>query len=504
MDNHYDVIVIGAGNGGLAAAATMAKNGYKTLVLERHNLAGGCATSFVRGRFEFEAALHELCDIGYDERPRPVRKVFENVGAYIDWQFERNCFRVIHRGDDPYDVVVRGGREGFVESIEAAVPGSRESVEKLMTLGQLTQEAMAYMDKVTIPFKFFGEYADVIKSGCYSVETVMDQLGVPKKAQDIINTYWSYLGIPTDEMNAMHFLSMVYSYIVDGAAMPKKRSHELSLSLCKVILDNGGDIWYNAEVTDLLFDDKGKVCGVKVGDKELFAADVFSNAIPNNIYNMIEGKYDIPERMLKLANAREIGLSLATAYIGLDCTAEELGIEDYTIFVTNESNPRLQEERSADGGFYIVNCLNLVVPDSSPEGTCTLFFSMPLFDRDFPKDLTVEQYKKFKSDFVRKYIEDFEQLMGIDIRSHIEEIAIATPVTFARYLGTPKGAIYGYRTSGWDNVIMRAVFEPMDFTIKGLHFVGGHHTMGDGFSSAYITGANAANALIQQYKKEGK
>ena len=504
MDNQYDIIVIGAGNGGLAAAATMAKNGYKTLVLERHNLAGGCATSFVRGRFEFEAALHELCDIGSAERPRPVRQVFDSVGAQVDWQFERNCFRVIHVGDDPYDVVVKGGREGFIESIEAAVPGSRAGLEKFMELGKMTQEAVEYNNSVTVPLKFFGKYADFVKAGCYSVDEVLDYFGVPKRAQDIINTYWSYLGIPTDEMNAMHFLSMVYSYIVDGAAMPPKRSHELSLSMCKSILDNGGDIWYNAEVTDLIFDDKGKVCGVKVGDKELYANDVFSNAIPNNIYNMIEGKYKVPDRMIKLANAREIGLSLATAYVGLDCSAEELGIEDYTIFVTNESYSRQQEEKSAEGGFYIVNCLNVVVPDSSPKGTCTLFFSMPLFDRDFPKDLTVDQYKKFKSDFVKRYIEHFEKLLGVDIRSHIEEIAIATPVTFARYLGTPKGAIYGYRTSGWDNVLLRAVFEPMDFQIKGLHFVGGHHVMGDGFSSAYITGSMAANALLKQYKKEGK
>ena len=503
MSNKYDVIVIGAGNGGLAAAATMAKNGYKTLVLERHNLPGGCATSFVRGRFEFEVALHEMCDVGSAEKPRPVRKMFDNVGAKVDWQFEHNCFRVIHEGDDPYDVVVRGGWDGFLDSIEAAVPGSRDSVEKLLELGKMTQDAMTYMDSVTVPVQFLGKYADFVKAGCYSVDDVMNYLKVPLKAQHIINTYWSYLGVPTDEMNAMHFLSMVYSYIVDGAAMPRKCSHQLSLSLCQTIYQNGGDIWYNSEVTDLLFD-HGKVCGVKVGDKELYADDVFANTIPNNVYNMMQGKEEIPPRMLKLANAREIGLSLMTAYLGLDCTAEELGIKDYTTFVTNESDPRLQEERSAKGGFYIVNCINVVVPDSTPEGTCSLFISMPLFDRDFPKDLTPDKYKKYKSDFVRRYIEHFQKVMGIDIMSHIEEISIASPVTFARYLNTPKGSIYGYRTSGWDNVMLRSVCEPMDFKIKGLHFVGGHHVMGDGFSSSYLTGANAANALIKQYKKEGK
>jgi len=60
----YDVVVIGAGNGGLTAAAQLAKEGKKVLLLEQHNLPGGFATSFVRGRFEFEPTMHVLAAYG--------------------------------------------------------------------------------------------------------------------------------------------------------------------------------------------------------------------------------------------------------------------------------------------------------------------------------------------------------------------------------------------------------------------------------------------------------
>ena len=65
----YDVIVIGAGNGGLSAAVTFAQAGKKVAVFEKHNIPGGCGTSFCRGRFEFEVALHQLSSMGTAEKP---------------------------------------------------------------------------------------------------------------------------------------------------------------------------------------------------------------------------------------------------------------------------------------------------------------------------------------------------------------------------------------------------------------------------------------------------
>jgi len=56
----YDIVIIGAGLGGLTAGAKLAKEGKKVLVIEQHSKPGGCATTFRRGDYTLEVGLHEM------------------------------------------------------------------------------------------------------------------------------------------------------------------------------------------------------------------------------------------------------------------------------------------------------------------------------------------------------------------------------------------------------------------------------------------------------------
>jgi prolycopene isomerase len=62
--SNYDAIIIGSGLGGLSCGAFLAKNGKTVLVLEKHAIPGGYATSFRRGDYNFNSTLHMLEGIG--------------------------------------------------------------------------------------------------------------------------------------------------------------------------------------------------------------------------------------------------------------------------------------------------------------------------------------------------------------------------------------------------------------------------------------------------------
>lgn len=131
----YDAVVIGAGNGGLTAAVRLLQGGARVLLVEKHNLPGGFATSFRRGRFEFEASLHELNDFGTADNAGDLRELFDQLGMTnkVEWLQIPEAYRVISRAEK-LDATLPFGVKEFIDKTEKYVPGSRESVTKFLTL----------------------------------------------------------------------------------------------------------------------------------------------------------------------------------------------------------------------------------------------------------------------------------------------------------------------------------------------------------------------------------
>ncbi len=507
----FDAVVIGAGNGGLAAACRLAKAGKKTLLIEQHNLPGGVASSFRRGRFEFETALHELCEFGSAENPGGCRQtIVDEFGLDINWYMVPDNFRVITTARDgsPIDATLPCGRENFINKMEEYVPGCRESVEKFFDLGAETLAAGKYMtasgghpDSKLMQEK----YPNFLRTAAYPVNRVLKALKMPDKAQDIMNTYWGYLGVDADHLSFMQYVNMVCLYVNHGAWIPEKTSNQLTTGLLERFRAMGGTAWFNCRAQEILFDEEEHVNGLRTTSGTVDTRYIICNANPTMAYANLVPQSIVPDRERKLAAARRYSARMFVVYMGLNRSAEELGLKDYSYFLPQSADSVKEYEslkRIETNKYNIALCYNVVNPKASPEGTCIVSLTTTYME-DCWSEIDPKDYVKTKNKVASDMIDWFEEKTGIIIRPYIEEFEVATPWTFCRYASVPQGAAYGYELRDWDNMMPRMMMMREEYPIKGLRFCGAASIRGDGFNSAIFSGDMMGKLTLAQMKEEG-
>lgn len=505
----YDAVVIGAGNGGLVAAIRLLQGGAKVLLVEKHNLPGGFATSFRRGRFEFEASLHELNDFGTKDNAGDVRDLFDSLGVTdkIDWMEIPEAYRVIVRSEN-LDATMPFGVDAFIAKMESYVPGSTPSMRKFFDLAEEVRLAQAYtsaQNGKADPKVMVSQYGNFVRSGSYSVNEVLKTLKMPQKAIDILSAYWCYLGANLNDMSFVHYASMVNRYIRRGASMPKMRSHEISLALVSRILELGGDVLFNTEAVKILQDEKdGGVAGVVLDDgTQIETRHVVANCAPHLVFGTMMDK--VSEKDVRATNARKFAGRGFTMFLGLNRTADELGVENHNYFLYDTSDTVKQYDLMRSirtNTAQATVCLNRAYPECSPKGTCMMYFTT-LYMSDDWGNVKAEDYFKTKDMVANMFIDRFEKDTGAKIRDSIEEISVATPMTYARYCGHPQGVIYGYESQYWDGLMPRLQMMGEDHTVRGLRFAGGYSMRLSGYSSAYFSGDISGRQTVGDIKREG-
>ena len=170
----YDIVVVGAGNAGLSAALQAQLAGRKTLLIEQHNLPGGAATSFRRGRFEIEPSLHELCDFGPADNPGDIRNILDAYGVKLDWIECPDCFRIITKGSDgkTLDVTMPSGVQNFIDAMEqelAPIPGESMSLGDIdRAIADLGRQFTALLSEAAV-----ADNADGYTARFQSISTAM-------------------------------------------------------------------------------------------------------------------------------------------------------------------------------------------------------------------------------------------------------------------------------------------------------------------------------------------
>lgn len=119
FDEEVDVVVIGAGIGGLSCAGLSAYYGHTTLCVEAHDTAGGVAHSFLRKNkrgetFEFDSGPSLISGLS-SRSTNPLRQVLDalDVADRISWQTYNGW--IIHDTSDGTNFKVTTGNTGAWE-----------------------------------------------------------------------------------------------------------------------------------------------------------------------------------------------------------------------------------------------------------------------------------------------------------------------------------------------------------------------------------------------------
>lgn len=508
MENTYDCIVIGAGNAGLIATLELAKKNKKVLLLESNLIPGGFGASFKRGRFEFETSLIQITDYGRKDNPGKIYKLFEKLGISekIEMETIPEAYHV-YESESKENYKMPFGIDEYMEKMEEYVPGSYESIKNFFSLAIEVKDALAYIEesKGGINEEILNtEYENFMKVSSHSVDKVLDALKIPKKAQEILTSYWIFLGSPTENLSFVEFATSLHSYISLGGQIPKKRSYEISILLAEEIEKNDGYIKYLSTVKEILFKDK-KIAGVQLTNGEIYKTNhIISSVSPTFVYGKLIPNQMVPKEALKLTNSRVLGAQGFAIYLGLNQTAEDLGLNDYTYIIHHSlnSNKEYQYRSSSKNDSSVAVVINNANPLCSPKGTCMINFVSTFFGDAFLRNVTEENYFDLKDKIAKEIINNFENTTGIKIKPYIEEIEIATPVTFARYGGHPEGVIYGYKRTGLDNTLPRMLAMGKENFIPNLRFCGGFDVYASSYSSAYLSGELAAKLTRRDMASE--
>jgi prolycopene isomerase len=506
--NKYDAIIVGASLGGLSAALQLGMASKKVLVLEKHNLPGGLASSFVRGRFEFEATLHELESVGTIEKPRGVRKFMDEAGVPVDWIQVPEAYRVILPNEN-IDVVMPYGIEKMINTVEKEVPGTKDKMTRLMKACKEVTDSINYItdaggvDKLS-KFELLKDHSTFVRTTGYSAKEVIDTFELPEKVLHIISPYWIYVGVPLSRLSFTVWAYLMGDYFEGGAVVCSHNSNALSLAMQKRAEELGADVELKSKVEKILVRG-GKVYGVRTENgKEYYSDYVICASYPNKVYtDMIEPLKEVPSEAIKLVNARNVGVSAFSVYLALDVPPEELNINSYSYFIgeTMDTDEIWENYKTLEPPKYITTIvLNMANGKCFPEGTTEMSITA-LPKADGWMNIKKENYIDIKNSYAKSMIDMMSKVLNVNLYDHIEEIEIAAPCTIARYTGSWNGSVYGYEHQTWDSVVARLSEDKKERYIKGLEFIGAHSAVGNGYAPNITSGRKAASEVLKSMQE---
>lgn len=511
----YDVVVIGAGIGGLTAGALLSKSGLSVCIVEKEPHVGGYLAGFRRRDFLFDTAIHwlnqynqsgvvtRLFDILGNDHPRAIS--LKHTRRYIGNSFN---YLLTTNPDQLRDQLIEEfphEKKGLLKFFRCA----KKIGNSLCRLNQIfrSEETMSFSEKIFSRMRMLSVLLPFIPHAFYSGEKGLKK-GLYRffKDPDLHKIFAS----ETELIGCM--VPIGWSYADDFQCPPEGGGQVIPEWLKHIVEYYKNDIVPRCSVQKVLLEDNccvGVQCLHRGKIYEIRSKYVIAACDIETLYEKMLPASSVPAILKEKLRNADLYSSSCTISIGLDCPTETLGLGEELIHLVNE-NICFDAHQNGDPVTAEISILPPSVRDKSlaPQGCGTLTLFMPAF-MDYcnnwhaVKDeqgeyIRGEEYKELKKKVAEIIIDRVEAAVAPGLKSHILFYEVATPVTHYRYTGNKNGTMMGAKP-GQKN--MRNKIAHYQTPVKNL-ILGGHWAeLGGGVPIATKAGTNASLLIL---KKENK
>lgn len=458
LSDHYDVIVIGSGIGGLTTAACLAKAGKKVLVLERHYTAGGFTHTYERKGFEWDVGVHYIGEV--HRKGSTLRRVFDYISdEQLQWAEMDGIYDRIYIGSESFDYVK--GEKQFRDRMVGYFPAEKNAIEQYLKLVKKVHRSSSayYLERALPPWlgkiffkKLTRRFSDFAEK---TTEEVLLTLTKNRKLIAVLTGQWGDYGLPPSQSSfAMH--ALVANHYMGGAAYPVGGSSSIASTIESVIVKYGGQVITCAEVQSILTRNS-KATGVKLSNGlEIKAKSIVSGVgAINTFQKLLSG--DVAEKFKLPQKLRQVNPSLAhmDLYIGLKGTREDLDLHTTNLWIYPNENVDLNIQEFNPKPNFDFPAMFISFPSTKD----------PLWETNHPGKSTIEiivptpfawfekwqdtkwqkrgaEYSQFKKDMT-------ERLLAIlldrfpHLKDKIQYVELSSPLSTAHFTGHRKGEMYG-------------------------------------------------------------
>jgi NADPH-dependent glutamate synthase beta subunit-like oxidoreductase len=504
IKDRYDVAVVGAGIGGLTAAALLAKKGLEVMLIEQHYMPGGCCGAIRRQGVTMDVGATVL--YGFGERGYNVHRfVMNELEEDID-MIPREAIYNMHVED--YSIIFWMEFDPFFKQLVELFPDQEKELKRFYDYLFGLYEGSILKNETIVPptemsprenlQSFLKNPVGLIKMLSMmskSATSVFEKFFTDRKVIDffdMLTRTFSY--VDADECPAVLSITMFADNHIGGGYYPSGSPQMLSNKLERAIERYGGQILYRQLVDEILIAD-GKAGGVRLANGTEIKADrVVSDAAIWNLYGKLVRPEHIKPKRMKWAQGLVPCHSNLMLYIGADAKA-----------IPDDARPMeiiIEDPEKVDGHGITVYIPTLIDPTVSPPGSCSLTITAVTtleWPRPGDPEYQSEEYKQMKERETEKVLDRLKPRFP-NLRKHIKTMEIGTPSTIERYTLKNWGNIGGPKQMLGQDMMKRPKART-DW--KNLYMVGDSTVMGLGVLPATTSAVGAANMILKDVGMKG-